>query len=114
MLKNSAVCHSEGQRSSSALGICLPKQAVPLKSRFLASLGMTGELLFQHAASVVSRKNVTYVWSALSEADQTFELLNKTCDGRLALLLYLKVNPIFDNLRADPRFHQLVQRVGLP
>ena len=54
------------------------------------------------------------VAGALSEADQTFELLNKTCDGRLALLLYLKVNPIFDNLRADPRFQQLVQRVGLP
>ena len=54
------------------------------------------------------------VSAALSEADQTFELLNKTCDGRLALLLYLKVNPIFDNLRADLRFQLLVQRVGLP
>ena len=54
------------------------------------------------------------VSAALSESDQAFELLNKTCDGRLALLLYLKVNPIFDNLRADPRFQDLVQRIGLP
>ena len=54
------------------------------------------------------------VAAALSESDQAFELLNKTCDGRLALLLYLKVNPIFDNLRADPRFQHLVQRIGLP
>ena len=48
------------------------------------------------------------VSAALSESDQAFELLNKTCDGRLSLLLYLKVNPIFDNLRDDPRFQHLV------
>jgi len=42
-----------------------------------------------------------------------FELLDKACDERYGYLAYLNVEPLFDNIRSDPRFVELVRRVGL-
>jgi serine/threonine protein kinase/Tfp pilus assembly protein PilF len=49
----------------------------------------------------------------LGELDLAFELLEKACDERYGFLAYLKVSPIFDPLREDARFQELVARVGL-
>jgi eukaryotic-like serine/threonine-protein kinase len=49
----------------------------------------------------------------LDQTDRAFEWLNKAIDGREAQMLYLKVNPIYDPLRSDLRFQDLVRRVGL-
>jgi tetratricopeptide (TPR) repeat protein len=50
----------------------------------------------------------------LGEADPAFEWLERTFQERSDALVYLKVEPAFDSLREDPRFRELVQRVGLP
>ena len=52
--------------------------------------------------------------AALNERDQAFELLDKACEERFALMIYLKVYPVFDNLRSDPRFQDLVRRMNFP
>ncbi len=52
--------------------------------------------------------------TALPERDLAFELLNKLCDERFPLLIYLKGYPVFDNLRSDSRYEALLRRVGLP
>ena len=39
--------------------------------------------------------------------------LNKAYDDRDALLVFLQVEPLFDGLRSDARFDQLLRRVGL-
>jgi eukaryotic-like serine/threonine-protein kinase len=49
----------------------------------------------------------------LNEMDRTFELLNKAIDGREPQMLYLKVSPIYSPLRSDPRFQDLLRRIGL-
>jgi serine/threonine protein kinase/Tfp pilus assembly protein PilF len=54
-----------------------------------------------------------FLCAALNERDQAFELLDKACDERFALMIYLKVYAVFDNLRSDPRFQDLLRRVGL-
>ncbi len=52
--------------------------------------------------------------TAIPELDLAFELLNKLCDERFPLLIFLKGYPVFDNLRSDPRDEALLRRVGLP
>lgn len=54
------------------------------------------------------------VMVGLGERDQAFEWLRNACDERSGLLVYLKVEPMFDPLRSDARFLELVRRVGLP
>jgi serine/threonine protein kinase/tetratricopeptide (TPR) repeat protein len=50
----------------------------------------------------------------MGQTDRAFEWLNKAIDGREAQMLYLKVNPIYNPLRSDPRFQDLLRRVGFP
>jgi hypothetical protein len=40
--------------------------------------------------------------------------LEKAYSERSSALAYLKIEPLFDPLRGDPRFADLVRRVGLP
>ena len=60
----------------------------------------------------VSPYDIATVYAALGEKDQAFNWLHKAYDERSDWLAYLKVNPVFDNLRSDPRFIELLRRVG--
>jgi len=50
----------------------------------------------------------------LGKHAEALDLLNKVYDARSVNLIYLTVEPIFDDLRSDPRFQDLLHRVGLP
>ena len=54
------------------------------------------------------------VCAALGEFDRSFELLNKLCDIRFGPLFTLRGAPMLDPLRSDPRFQDLLRRMGLP
>lgn len=56
---------------------------------------------------------VAAIYVALNQHDQAFLWLNKAYDARAAFLLLLKVEPQFDNLRQDPRYADLLHRMGL-
>jgi eukaryotic-like serine/threonine-protein kinase len=51
---------------------------------------------------------------ALGERDQTFQLLDRCYEERSPWLAWLKVDPALDPLRSDPRFADLLRRMGLP
>ena len=50
-------------------------------------------------------------YAALGEKDEAFAALNKALENRESLA-NIKVNPGLDPLRSDPRFQELVQRIG--
>ena len=50
----------------------------------------------------------------LGEKDKAFEWLERAFEERAGLLIYLKIHPMFDELREDPRFEVLVSRIGIP
>ena len=51
--------------------------------------------------------------AALGEKDQAFAELNKSYEKRENSLVSLKVDPRLDSLRDDPRFAELMRRMGL-
>jgi DNA-binding winged helix-turn-helix (wHTH) protein/TolB-like protein/Tfp pilus assembly protein PilF len=56
---------------------------------------------------------VMQLYRRLGRNDEAFAWLNKACDERAVWVLWLRVDPALDNLRADPRFAKLMKRVGL-
>jgi hypothetical protein len=62
----------------------------------------------------VSAFSFAVIYLGLGEKDQAFAWLEKAYEERSFLLAYLKVDPIWDPLRSDPRFADLVRRIGLP
>lgn len=53
-------------------------------------------------------------YAELGEKDKAFALLNKLYEDRDSTLVALKVDPRLDSLRSDPRFQDLLRRIGLP
>jgi len=51
---------------------------------------------------------------ALGEKDKAFAELNNSYENREGYMTLLKVDPRLDPLRSDPRFAELVRKVGLP
>jgi serine/threonine protein kinase/tetratricopeptide (TPR) repeat protein len=54
------------------------------------------------------------IYAGLGDKDQAIAALDKAYDQRSWYVVLLAVDPKVDNLRSDPRFKELVQRVGLP
>ncbi len=62
----------------------------------------------------VASHRIAMVYGGLGQKDQAFEWLEKAYARRDVLVPFLKVVPEFDSLRSDPRFADLLRRVGLP
>src|SRR5215472_2854429 len=62
----------------------------------------------------VAPSYMAIICAALGKKNEAFTWLNQSYELRSEHLLYLKVEPEVDPLRSDPRFADLVQRVGLP
>ena len=57
---------------------------------------------------------IASVYAPLGDKDRAFEWLEKGYEERDMFLAKIKVEPGFDSLRSDPRFADLVRRLGLP
>lgn len=56
---------------------------------------------------------IAIIYQGLGEKEQAFEWLEKGSEPEAGYLTLLKVDPIVDSLRSDPRFGILLNRIGL-
>jgi len=62
----------------------------------------------------VSPYDLAILYVGLGDKDRAIEQLNKAYEDRAGWIIYLKVEPLFDPLRSDPRFAELVSRMKFP
>jgi TolB-like protein len=80
--------------------------------------GLTAKLAEQFKAAAKTRYiPPTYfgmLFAGLGDKDKALEWLEKAFAERADGLTWLNVEPMLDDLRADPKFQDLVRRIGLP
>jgi hypothetical protein len=62
----------------------------------------------------VSSVEIATVHAALGQREPCFQYLHRAFEQRDPLLQFLAVDPRFDRYRADPRFADLLRRIGFP
>ncbi len=67
-----------------------------------------------YAQGAVPAGSVAVMYGALGEANEAFAWVEKAYQERDPQLTYFKTGRRFEPLRKDPRFEQLVHRLGLP
>jgi TolB-like protein/Tfp pilus assembly protein PilF len=58
--------------------------------------------------------SIAMVYAALADKEQTIFWLQKGYEERNDDMIYMKIEPVFDPIRADSRFQDLIRRVGFP
>lgn len=95
-----------------------PETEAPLRAAYAASgwRGYWQKMLDLKKEQAKDGYVMPYIFAAiyarLGEKDQAFAWLERTYEERSAWMVWLKVEPRFDSLRSDPRFADLLRRVG--
>jgi TolB-like protein/DNA-binding winged helix-turn-helix (wHTH) protein/Tfp pilus assembly protein PilF len=71
-------------------------------------------LLERARRSYVSPFDIALIYTALGQKDTAFAWMTKAVAERSTWLVYSKWEPRLDPLRSDPRFQDLLRRIGLP
>jgi adenylate cyclase len=95
-----------------------PQNAAVIRSTF-ANEGWTGFLRLVTGENSPLRDSnnhwvIAKAYVGLGDKDKAFAELNRAYENRISSVMWLKVEPQFDPLRSDPRFQQLLQKIGFP
>ena len=79
-----------------------------------AARKILNSLIGMSKARYVEPHAVALVYAGLGDKEGAFDWLEKAFKDRSTTLTYIKVWPEFDSLRPEPRYADLVRRMGLP
>ncbi|MEK6337137.1 MAG: protein kinase [Acidobacteriota bacterium] len=88
--------------------------SLAMAGRKTEALKVISDLEALSARRYSSPVRVACVYVGLGEKERTFEWLEKGYTGRSDHLTRLKTEPMFDSLREDQRFIDLLRRIGFP
>jgi TolB-like protein/DNA-binding winged helix-turn-helix (wHTH) protein/Flp pilus assembly protein TadD len=77
------------------------------------ALQIVAQLQSLSSTRYVSPYGLAQIYAALRDQEQTFKWLQNAYDDRAVWMSYLAVDPVFDSLRSDQRFQDLLRRVHL-
>jgi tetratricopeptide (TPR) repeat protein len=77
------------------------------------ALRLLGELKKRQQTGYVPAGAFVHAYLGLGDNDEAFTWFERAYEEQSNILIYIKVFPLYDPLRGDPRFQDLVRRVGL-
>jgi TolB-like protein/DNA-binding winged helix-turn-helix (wHTH) protein/Flp pilus assembly protein TadD len=98
----------------STLPIAALSAAYYLSGRKADGLQRLERLLALKRNRFVSSYDIAVFYAAIGDRKQTLDWLDKAIEERAGLVVYLRVDPIWDSVRDDPRFEKIVKQVGIP
>ena len=93
--------------------LALLGHGLAVSGKRVEALRMLDQLKEMAKQRYVPAYSFTIVYVGLGEKDQALQWLEREYQDRAVELLSLKVDPLLDSLRSDPRFADLVRRMGL-
>jgi TolB-like protein/Tfp pilus assembly protein PilF len=78
------------------------------------ALAVLADLQTRAKSRYISALDIATVYLGLGDTDATFEWLEQAFQTRASALVFLAVDPRYDAFREDPRFRDLLRRIGLP
>ena len=88
--------------------------ALAAAGRRSEALQIAHELQATSSKRYVSPYGLAQIYAALGSKDDAFRWLQAAYEGHAVWTEYLAVDPVFDRYRSDPRFQDLLSRIGLP
>ena len=88
--------------------------ALAAAGRRSEALQIAHELQATSSKRYVSPYGLAQIHAALGSKDDAFRWLQAAYEGHAVWTEYLAVDPVFDRYRSDPRFQDLLSRIGLP
>ncbi len=85
-----------------------------VSGRTTEARNLLDQLMQQAKKQYVSPFYVAIVYAGLGEKDQALDWLEKAYGDHSNAIIFLKVDPQLDTLRASPRFHELQRKLRLP
>lgn len=87
-------------------------RALALAGRRVEAAAVLAELQERSKRSYVAPFHIAMVYIGLDDKDKAFAWLEKAYEARSWYMTWLKVVPELDSLRSDPRYVDLLRRVG--
>ena len=85
-----------------------------LSGRRLDALRIAEEFRDLSSHAYVDPYPLAAIYAALGEKDEAFRLLGKACAARSGSMPWLAVDPFWYSIHSDPRYTDLLRRMGLP
>ena len=89
------------------LGYCYARSGKESEARKVLN-----ELLAFSKGGYVVSSGVAIVYNGLGDKNKALEWLERACEERDMDVQYVKVDPLLDNLRSEPRFKALLHKMG--
>jgi len=100
------------ERTTNILGLLGHSYA--LSGKRAEALGILAELTERSRNQAVSPYDLAIIYTGLGEKDKAIEQLNRAYEERAGWIISLKIEPMFDPLRSQPRFIELERRFNYP
>jgi hypothetical protein len=99
--------------SPGALGTIMVGYCHAKAGRLDEANAILDEVLVRSTREYVPPGGIALLYDAIGNRNKSFEWLDKALEERSGVFMFVKVDPLFDSFRSDPRFDALLEKAGL-